>query len=77
VVAAPEAAQYRRGWRHATEYIQAGFCHAMSLEQTQAVEVHPVHLARTLRRVVRRCGEYTRRLRLEDACKKLIASEKA
>jgi AraC family transcriptional regulator len=63
----------------AVGYIQRGFRHEMRLEQiAKAAGVHPVHLARTFRRV-HGCtvGDYTRFLRLEDACKKLIATKKS
>jgi AraC family transcriptional regulator len=65
--------------KHAIEYMHTDFRQTISLEHIAKIAgVHPVHLARTFRRI-HGCtvGEYTRRLRLEDACKKLIATEKS
>ncbi len=44
----------------------------------QAAGVHPVHLARSFRQTHgQTLGEYVRRLRIEDACRKLIATDVA
>ncbi|HEX8247943.1 MAG TPA: AraC family transcriptional regulator [Pyrinomonadaceae bacterium] len=42
----------------------------------QAVEVHPVHLARMFRKYYRcTIGEYVRRVRIENACRQLMTTE--
>ena len=51
----------------------------MPLAKTaKAAGVHPVHLARSFRRAHgQTLGEYVRRLRIEDACRRLITTESA
>jgi len=51
----------------------------MSLAETaKAAGVHPVHLARSFRLANgQTLGEYVRRLRIEDACRRLITTESA
>lgn len=61
----------------AVDFLHANCSRSISLDQVaQAAEVHPVHFARSFRQV-HGCtpGEYLRRLRIDDACTKLIISD--
>src|SRR5262249_43947628 len=58
-------------------FLHASYRQPISLEKTaQAAGVHPVHLARSFRRTPGlTLGEYVRRLRIEDACRRLITTD--
>jgi AraC family transcriptional regulator len=74
----PRGTDRRPPWLlRAQEVLQTRFAAPPSLtELAQEVGVHPVHLARTFRT---QCGcsvgEYLRQLRVEDACRRLAASD--
>ena len=75
-----ERAQSRRPPRsleRAAEFIHAHFNETFSLsEAAEAAGLHPVYLARAFRRHHRQTvGDYTRRLRVEFACRELAATD--
>jgi AraC family transcriptional regulator len=63
---------------HALDYLHAHFREILTLAQVaQAVGVHPVHLARDFRRQQGvTVGDYIRRLRIEWACRELVATDR-
>jgi len=69
--------EYPRWLVEARDMLHAQFDQALSLSSVaDAVEIHPVHLARTFRKAFRcSVGDYIRRLRVEAACKKLLTDE--
>lgn len=62
----------------ALEYVRAHFREVLTLAQVaEAAEVHPVHLARGFRlRQGMTIGDYIRRLRIEWACRELVATDR-
>ena len=60
-------------------FLRESYREPVSLAKTaQVAEVHPVHLARSFRRTHGlTLGEYVRRLRIEDACRRLITTDTA
>lgn len=67
-----------RWLERAKELLDANFSETVSLGAVAEVAgVHPVHVSREFRRYYGQCvGDYVRRLRVEFACRELIASEK-
>jgi AraC family transcriptional regulator len=67
-----------RWLERALEYLQEHFHEVLTLGQVaEAAEVHPVHLARDFRRRQGiTVGDYIRGLRVEWACRELIATER-
>lgn len=61
----------------AIEFLQAHFREALTLGQiAESAEVHPVHLAREFRRRQgMTMGDYIRTLRIEWACRELVATD--
>jgi AraC family transcriptional regulator len=61
------------------DLLHARFAERLTLEDiATAVDVHPVHLARTFRRHYRSSiGDYVRRLRVQFACRELTASRRS
>ena len=61
----------------AREILEADFHDSVSLTQVaEAVEIHPVHLARVFRKHFRcTLGEYVRQLRIDYACRELSQSD--
>jgi len=61
---------------HVRALVQARFAERLSLTEIAAgAGVHPVHLARSFRRVYHcTLGEYVRQLRLEFVCREVVAS---
>jgi AraC family transcriptional regulator len=61
------------------DLLHARFAERLTLEDiATAVDVHPVHLARTFRRHCRSSiGDYVRRLRVQFACRELTASRRS
>jgi AraC family transcriptional regulator len=62
----------------ALEYVQAHFRGIFTLAQmAEAAEVHPVHLARGFRRQQgMTVGDYVRSLRIDWACRELVATDR-
>jgi len=60
-------------------FLHASYREPVSLAKTaQVAGVHPVHLARSFRRTHgQTLGEYVRRLRIDEACRRLIATDDA
>ena len=63
----------------ARQFLQAHFCDSFTVDElARAVGSHPAHLARSFRRHYGcTIGEYTRRLRIDFACRQLSASDAA
>jgi AraC family transcriptional regulator len=81
-----EASRTRAEWREhspprwleqAEELLRAHFSEPLTIEAVaQAVDVHPVRLARAFRRTYRHTiGEHVRRLRVEFACRAIAGSD--
>ena len=66
-----------RWLRQARDIVHEQFSLSLSLERIACeVGVHPVHLARMFRRYYRcAIGEYIRRVRIENACRSMIATD--
>ena len=66
-----------RSLGRAAEFIHAHFGEAFSLSRVaEAAGLHPVYLARAFRRHYRQTvGDYTRRLRVEYACRELASTD--
>ena len=60
-------------WSRILELLHADFAHDLSIAEVAAeARVHPVHLARTFRRLLNQTpGEYVQRLRVRYACEQL------
>ena len=73
----PEEKATPRWLAQARECIRANFTRDLTLSQIcEAINVHPVHLARTFRKHYHcTTAEYVRRLRIELACSMLTASD--
>jgi AraC family transcriptional regulator len=67
-----------RWFEHALEYLQTHFREVLTLAQVaNAAGVHPVHLARAFRRRQgMTVGDYIRTLRIEWACRELVATDR-
>ncbi len=63
----------------ARQFLQAHFCDSFTVDDlARVVGAHPAHLARSFRRHYGcSIGEYTRRLRIDYACRELSASDAA